>query len=828
MEKKAKEILTDTVIDQIKESIQANNGNEVFFIGYVDRESGKVDEVEAVAYGNDAMTPVFLEKAVASDVVIHNHPSGILTPSPQDLQMADILMNQAGVSFLIVENDLSRVKVIFYAPGLSEKERKELDSKTVLSHFEDEGSVSRELPGYELRESQKKMVEKIIESYNRDGIALIEAGTGTGKSLAYLIPSIEWALLNNEKVVVATYTKNLQHQLLEKDLPLLEKILNKPFKYALIKGKGNYLCKKRLQENYKNLQSGSVDLFEEDSEKKLTLYGQVQEWADSTVEGDLEELPPETVRTLGEDIRAATDLCLHRKCPYFDICFVNRAKQKVFTSDLIIANHHFLLGQLSLEYQEIPTRILPKFSRIVIDEAHNFKKAAYSYLEEEASLFGILKQINRIYSLSRKTRAGDLNFLSGILQKEGSDRASEITSVIEEELSPGIPLLKDKVHAFFKPLQSDVETRMGKWDSQYRLKGNVLNQYKHLKPLYLEIVDTVKILEAQIEKIEQKLKRMPEKFQRENELLIRGLSRKITHLLISVDLFQLLFTEIPEDRAVWFRVNPHHGNVSLHQAQLDTSDFFQQTLYRDEYGLVFTSATLSINHNFGNFKAEMSMGNGKEILESILPSPFDYANQSRIFIPSAIPLPAGSDNGTSPFVRSALEITRRMIEVSKGGVFVLCTSFTQIRLLKEHLWETHCPYPLFIQGETNRRDIVTRFRESGNGVLLGTDSFWEGVDIRGEALRTVILFKLPFRPPNDPVTETLYELEEKKRRESLYESCGARGGLEAEAGIRKTDSKQKRPGGSAFSGPAHGSKDLWKNIPGIPAGGKQTGAGAAR
>lgn len=762
MIKKSKEIFSESVQSKIAEAIASNQGNEVFFTGTVNRESGKVEDVEAVAYGDEVSTPVFMEKAVSSDVVIHNHPSGVLSPSPQDLQMAEVLMNHTGVSFLICDNPVDRVKVVFYAPDLEQKEKELLEQKEILNLFEDEGLVSKKLPGFELRESQQNMIKKIITSYNDNSIAVLEAGTGTGKSIAYLIPSIYWALKNNEKVVVSTYTKNLQHQLIEKDLPLLKEILNKNFRYNIVKGKGNYLCKKRFQENYENaLNEGNKLNFGETKPQK-ELFEMIADWSSNTQSGDLEELPFEVIKGVGEEIRASTELCIHRKCPHFEKCFVNIARQKVFQSDVIIANHHFLLGQLALEYKEIPSRILPLFSKLVIDEAHNFKKAALSYLEDEVSFFGILKTVNRIYSINKKGRKGDLNFLENILNKSSLDKKDELLEIIDEEVKLIVPQLKDKLNLFFQPLNDWVLDKLKPYESTIRLKDSFYENFLHLRDAFDEALRSIGILASSLEKIGAKLKTLPQSFQSDHEILIRSLFRKIDLLSYQIDLFQLIFTKVPEGNALWFHYQRQLGNLSLHKANLETEDFFRKTLYHPEYSVIFTSATLSVNENFKNFEKELAIPKEKTVLKEIFDSPFDYEKQSRVLIPSDIPSPFGKDSQNSPFIQKTLPFLYNLLSNTGGGAFILCTSFTQISLIKNYFQNRHLPYPLFVQNEMNRANLLQKFKDSGNGVLLGTDSFWEGIDIKGNALRTVVILKLPFRPPSDPVTETLYELAEKR------------------------------------------------------------------
>lgn len=763
MKKKAKELFSDSVIEEMRNKIESNQNNEVFFIGFVDEETGKVSDVEAIVYGNQHMTPVFLEKAVSADVVIHNHPSGNITPSDQDLQMADVLMNHAGVSFLIIDNLVMNIKVVYYAPSIQKKEKKKLSEKEIFDLFEPGGKIASTMPDFEKRISQEEMIKKIIIAYNENKAALIEAGTGTGKSMAYLIPSIYWAIQNKEKVVISTFTKHLQHQLFEKDLPALKKALGLSFDFAIVKGKNNYICRKRFEENYKGLKTlEETGLFSFEDVERLKTFDQAAQWILKTKDGDLEELPYEIVKIIGDDIRASSDLCLHRKCGFFNTCFVNQAKQKVFTSDLIITNHHFLLAQFSLDFEGIPSRILPKFSRIVVDEAHNFKKAALSYLEDESSYFGVLKTINRLYNPGKKGKTGEINLLINALKNTDSQDSLRIKNFLKEEVIPFLLPLKDNLATFLRPIFQNIAGKINPKEVNYRLKEKAFLAFQSFKDDYMDLLDRVNIISSLSERLLKLIKNLTTEIKEQNAMLIKGIERNTQKLKEQIEVFQYLFQEIPDNIAVWVNLNRHNENIGLHKANLEVNDFFKETLFKDEYSVVFTSATLAIQGSFKQFKEEIGLDGEKETVEKILTSPFDYSNQVRVMVPSDVPIPKGADFKDSPFIQKSLELIGKIINASQGGVFVLCTSFEQIRLLQEYLRRNSCPYPLLIHGEENRSHLMEKFKLSQNSVLLGTDSFWEGVDIRGDALRTVIIFKLPFRPPTDPVTETLYEMAEKR------------------------------------------------------------------
>ncbi len=769
MEKNASEILSPLVIKTIQEAIASNQGNEVFFVGFVDAGSGKVVDIEPVVFGATFMTSVFMEKALLADVIIHNHPSGNLTPSVADMQVSGKLMNESGTSSLIVNNDVSRVKIIFYAPLLHQKETIFLDEEEVLKLFLPQGKIAQEFPFFELRHSQEIMVKKIIQAYNEGNPAFIEAGTGTGKSLAYLIPSIIWAIQNKEKVVISTHTKNLQSQLTEKDLPLLSKILDQNFNYALAKGRSNYLCKKKLDEALKDvsLQQEQGILFTDEDEKKLEILKGIQQWSLSHKEGDLEELSLETFKEVRDDMRSTSDLCMHRKCPFFDSCFVNLARQRVFSSQVIIANHHYLLSQFSLEYKEIPYRLLPHFSRLVVDEAHNFKKSAITFLQESASYLGLLKSLNQIYSFYKKGKRGQLNSLVYYLKPFNQEEAEKIIEIVDKNLKPFLTKWRDEIALFFQDLYAEVTTKhlKGK-ETTFRLKEDNFLLFSQFKTSFLSLMQESEFFESYMSQIFKLLKTLPEDFMLSHDLLFKGLEKNTNLILNGLEFFYKLFSIPIEETALWIQIDSYYKNLSLNQSRLEAKDFFKATLHNPQHSIVFTSATLSIAGNFTDIKEDLALDSEK-VIEEILPSPFNYSKQCKVLVPKDIPSPKGADSLYSPFIQHALPFVFDLISMAQGGVFVLCTSFTQIKLLKEYLVKNHCPYPLLVHGELSRTLMLDQFKSLSNAVLLGTDSFWEGVDIQGDALRMVILFKLPFRPPSDPVTEATHEAL-KKRGENPF------------------------------------------------------------
>jgi len=722
LEKEVSLIFSDSAISFMRKTIEEAKGTEVFFAGYFDETKQKITEVEAITFGNFDLTPVFLLKAYSCDAVIHNHPNGSLIPSDQDLYLAEKLMNMSGISSVIINNDVTVARIIFFLP-FSEREVKKIKKEDILKYFKKDGPFSS-IDDFEERESQIKMAEKVLDAFNENKKVIIEAPTGTGKSLSYLIPSIFWAIINREKVIISTYTKNLQHQLVDKDLFFLKNNLEQRFSYSIIKGRGNYLCKNKLDEAI------SDSLFED-----KTIYEEIREWAKNS-NGDLEELPFQIISQIYQEISSTPDTCLHKKCKYFKTCFYNMAKQKAFSSDIIISNHSLTI--LSLIDEREFFSLLPKTTRIVFDEAHNLKKAAYLSLEEVISSYSIKNKVNRLYYEGKKA--------SGVLKKllDITEEKEIVASLIENTR-----FFSQKLETFLFGVYSELSKKTEKEKDSLRVTSPIIE-----KEFFVEIEEDIKIFADNILKAVKEI-RKKDRVEEKRPLLLKQLENTADYLVAVLSFLEVLYKGCPEDIVEWIDVDKSKNSFVIHRVPIDPFDEFSSVMKERINTAIFCSATLSIENDFSVFKESIKI---KDVETLMLPSVFDYERQVKILIPSDI-------NYSEDINEKQMEIIKKAIEITEGGTLVLCTSFSQVNKIKNYLRENTF-FSILSQQEESKVAIIDKFKKNSS-VLIGVDSFWEGIDIKGNTLRSLIIVKLPFSPPNTPLQQALYERAEKEGKNSF-------------------------------------------------------------
>ena len=400
---------SEEAISQLREQIQLAGGNEVFFVGYVTKK--QVEAVEVYARGNEFETPALLQVANQGDVVIHNHPSGGLRASSADTHVASILGND-GIGFYIVNNDVSNVYVM--VEPFQKKEIVPVNVEPLSLLLAPDGKISRKLDSYEHRHQQIEMMSVVGKAFNEDRIALIEAGTGTGKTLAYLLPAIMYSLENKERVVISTNTINLQEQLIAKDLPFLQSVLERKFNAVLVKGRTNYACKRKLIEVSQN-----PDLFSDDDEQ--TGMAAILDWAKSTKSGSKSDLNSIPRSDVWEKIQSESDTSLKVKCPFYDECFFYNARRGAASADVLVANHHLLFSDLALRALRGASEnaVLPTYERIIFDEAHNIEEVATSYFGTGISYLGLQRMLRKLYQKKGSKELGLLAFLSGKITRLG-------------------------------------------------------------------------------------------------------------------------------------------------------------------------------------------------------------------------------------------------------------------------------------------------------------------------------------------------------------------------------------------------------------------------
>ena len=577
------------------------------------------------------------------------------------------------------------VPAVFDAPDLIAQTRQV---------FSDEGPLARELPHFEPRDGQRLMAEAVASALDSGGVLLAEAGTGTGKTLAYLVP----AILSGRRVLVSTGTKNLQEQIYFKDLPILERALGVPFTATYMKGRANYLCLHRL------------DQLVATAPESAPHVDAIARWAEHTETGDraeLEDLPEGD--PLWNDLSATADTCLGSECPQFQACFVTRMRQRAAASDLVIVNHHLLCADASVRRSAFG-EVIPACGYAVIDEAHQLEDVATQY-------FGIALSNIRIEDLVRDTERL-LN--TGFLADDAGSVRREVLAVdsMARTFFGGIALARASRGAGDR-------LRIGPdWFGPLLEEGVTLGQA--LVELQTQLTASVS-LAATAEAAED----AGALAQRADAL------RHDLELLLSASDFRYVFFVETRGRAVYLRAAP-----------IDVSHLLREMLFDRMTTTVLTSATLTVEGSFDYVRDRLGIPEAETLT---VPSEFDYRTQAVLYLPTRMPSPKAP-----AFAAEVARETQAILEQTRGRAFVLFTSYGVLREVHAQLQAT-LPYPLLVQGEAPRSLLLERFRATPGAVLLATSSFWQGVDVAGEQLSCVIIDKLPFASPGDPITAARVE-----------------------------------------------------------------------
>jgi ATP-dependent DNA helicase DinG len=548
--------------------------------------------------------------------------------------------------------------------------------------FGPHGPLKRSLPGYTPRRSQLAMADRVARALANRAPLVVEAGTGTGKTFAYLVP----ALLSGRRVLISTGTRTLQDQLFNKDLPLVAGAIGVPARVALLKGRSNYLC------NYRLRQAGGQRSLAGTRDRTLA---RVERWALGTGSGDLAEVPG-----LGDDhplwpqVTSTRDNCLGARCPDIGRCHVVEARRKASESDIVIVNHHLLLADLALKEDGFGD-LLGTADAIIIDEAHQVPDLATQF-------FGARFGSRQVELLVRDAR-------QELAQARSGTPATELTAV-ERSLAALAEVLRATPRPDWLAADTPLADAAAELAQSLRSLAQALNDQGR-EPGIAQAAARASELAARLDQITQAEEH---EGARSVEFTQRGFSLS----LLPFDVAPRFAAMASGTRASW----------------------------------VFTSATLSVGEDFAHFTSRLGMQEAETLA---IPSPFDFETQALLYLPPRLP-----DPSTAAHTPAVIDVAVPLIEASAGGAFVLFTSHRALQRAAELLraqWATIGDYPLLVQGEAPREQLLRSFRESGNAVLLGTASFWEGVDVKGDALRLVIIEKLPFASPDDALTRARIE-----------------------------------------------------------------------
>jgi ATP-dependent DNA helicase DinG len=546
------------------------------------------------------------------------------------------------------------------------------------------GALAEHIANFRARPQQVELALAIAEAINSNGQLIAEAGTGTGKTFAYLVP----ALLAGGKVVISTGTKNLQDQLFQRDLPTVRDALKAPVSIALLKGRSNYLCHYHLE----RAQNDGRFATRED----VRHLARIVQYAKITHSGDKSGLAevPETAQVWSQ-VTSTRDNCLGQECPQHKECFVLKARKEAMEADVVVVNHHLFFADVMLRDEGV-AELLPACNTVIFDEAHQLPETASLFFGESISTSQLL-ELARDTQLEAMTTAKDFKHLPSAcdaLEKAARD-----------------------LRLVFKKS----EGRMAA-EASSDLTG---------------FADALSKVEKQLKQLNELLEKQAERSEGLENCWQRGLAlaQKISQWQDTAQTESVRWLEI------------FHHSVQLNTTPLSIAEIFARQIGGHPRAWIFTSATLAVKQNFSHYQSEMGL---LEARTACWDSPFNYPEQALLYVPQHLPEP-NSPGYTEAVVEAALPL----IEASKGRAFLLFTSLRAMQRAHEILTaefdRKHLAYPLMLQGESSRNELLARFREHGNAVLLGSQSFWEGVDVRGEALSLVVIDKLPFAPPDDPV-----------------------------------------------------------------------------
>lgn len=738
----------------MRHEIAAADGNEVFFIGRTNVD-GIIFEVETIARGSKVAVPAIITRASGGDVVIHNHPSGDLTPSSADMDIASVAGNQ-GIGFAIIDNNCNRCYQVV-AP-FTEKRGELLSLEEIGAVFAVDGMMAQ-LKGYEQRDEQVRMAFAVAEAFNGDRVTLVEAGTGTGKSLAYLVPAILWATRNNQRVVVSTNTINLQEQLIKKDLPFLSRNSRVEFKAVLVKGRGNYACLRKLEHA-----EAEPALFPDESSTELTT---IIEWARNSQDGCRSDLAFTPHRNSWEEVCCEADQCSRSRCKHFGRCFFYRARREASSARVLVVNHSLLLSDIVLRKETgyDATAILPPFTRLILDEGHHLEDVATTHLSLIIARSDILKQLHRLVPL-KSNRAALLTIISSRITRDLPESQeglyAELSALLESHLLPRAHdlagLTEQTMDWLAISMEHDAAGLTGR-EQKLRITPEI-----ECRPFWQEVrmrlhalADALNDYTSALRTLLRRSEDLPEKLREKlaDQLLDTGGIEGRLQAMADGLLF-FITDALGYCRWIETRTGARGVQARLCAAPLDISAQIKETVLDRLKTVIVTSATLTVGGEFDYLKKRTGFGLlPKERLSELrLASPFDYTRQVFVAIPEDMPEPTASG------YREALEERiLKAVAISRGGAFILFTSYDLLNRVYAALSPDLARIGLMAlkQGETGRHALLAQFRKEGNTVLFGTDSFWEGVDVKGKALRLVIISRLPFHVPTEPVQQARAE-----------------------------------------------------------------------
>ncbi|MBC8081053.1 MAG: ATP-dependent DNA helicase DinG [Gorillibacterium sp.] len=606
---------------------------------------------------------------------------------------------------------------------------------------------------YEEREAQDQMTIAVAGAFLDNVHLMVEAGTGTGKSLGYLLPALYYGIREEQKVLISTHTINLQEQLRQRDFPLLHEIFPIPFRAALIKGRSHYLCLRKFEEK--------LTYAEYDSSKdELVTAAQMVVWLSDTEQGEDEELH---FTSRGGDfwrsVSSDADSCQNRSCPWFKKCFYHRARHTAGEADVVITNHSLLFTDIKAEH-----RILPGYKNLVIDEAHNFEEVASKHLGTEVSWYSFTSVLMWLY---KDSKLGQLPLLRGRLMHESGVSIDKSTVWCEaiDGLYELFLLIRDRWDELCVKLYERLYAASGEFtESQYVLRisdDRRPHDWEVLSLIEDELYDQVSTIIKKVDRIILELKDEPELA--ELQSLATNIGGSIKELARHRDALRFFMKQTDADYVYWMEGTSLHKAKSLQlmAVPIDVSQMLKHHFFDAKDSIVLTSATLSVGKSFDYIIDQLGLNEAAQEskLRTIqLASPFNYRQQALLVIPRDFPgLRSGKGDGEDVFISALVDSLADVARATRGRMLVLFTSYRMLKQVHSALRERLMPSGIQVMGQGidggSRSKLIRLFQGNGDSVLLGTSSFWEGVDIPGDALSCLAIVRLPFQPPNHPVVE---------------------------------------------------------------------------
>jgi ATP-dependent DNA helicase DinG len=660
-----------------------------------------------------------------------------LTPSNADLAIASEV-SENGLGFYIINNSATEVYAV--VEPVLRRPMQLLDEDYIASLLDETGPLSALNPNYEIRPTQITLASSIARAFNKGSIGVFEAGTGVGKSFAYLLPAMLWAATNNDRVVISTGTINLQQQLIEKDIPVATKIIGMPIKAVLIKGRQNYACLRRLAEALQDSRQ-ERDFFEDESAE----LEKIEVWTHVSPDGsksDLSFMPREQVWSR---ICSESDACMGMRCAFHETCFVMRVRKEAASASILVVNHHLLFADLEARmggagYDD--TAVLPPFHRIVFDEAHAMEDAATSFFSEYFTRFKLQKQLNILYRVRRGSIGGNLILL---------ERLSSAGGMVQEALA-AINAVKD-CYVGVEDAAMDLLTDSYSWRLSEATEARAQDLLARLSVLRKHVSTVAGIMRTVLEGVDEQY--LDDPIVWESKFSLKRLE--------FIGTLALHFTEWGErkESVFWIEKVKLSGRAvkggegvlwypRFVQTPLSVAPMMRDGVFEPLSTVICTSATLRIARSFDYWmrRSGVTLMDPDTVSSGVFDSPFPYRTNVLFAIPDDGPLP--EEQGFQAWVETAIV---SLLQSSAGHALVLFTSYESLRSACELARSTLAPLGMTIlkQGDDDRARLLETFRNDESSVLFATDSFWEGVDAPGDTLLHVIIVKLPFRVPNDPV-----------------------------------------------------------------------------